>query len=340
MTQDYQWVPPGQIVYDKLADPGQAIPAGFVRQTAWGQPAVAPETRPPDLHAVYAAPVKDWKPVVWRWADTPRRNSIQRIITGGNFPAYRFELAQGDKTSEGTVGDAPRAEFFSVDPSEKRRERVAPAGFLSDGDEYWVTFAVLIPASPNEFPLNQKWATLFQRKLDDRFLLSKKAGQPNLKTTNFCSWLSIAVQGTRVAASIPGYPAWPGQPGGAVDDLEICTLGDIVGQWVQFVVHEKLSSRGRGTAEVELRINRRPPKLVRLVPTLNRRTFPASIPEGDVKAHFQYGYYRTNEPLAAGSAPPGAGVVFHTPLMIKRPTSRWWWTDRWSRSVGTVPSLP
>lgn len=318
MAQNYQWTPPDQTVYDSSTNPGQLIPAGFVRQTAWGQPAVSPESRPPDLHGVYAAPVEDWNSVVWRWADTWRRDSIQRVTTDGNFPAYRFELAPSDEASPGTSGDAPRAELMSVDPSEKRREREAPAGFLSDGEEYWATFAVFVPANLDEFPTNQKWATLFQRKLDDRYFASPKADQPDPEVKNFCTWLSIAVQGTRVVASIPGYPAWPGTPEGAVDDVEICRLDDIAGQWAQFVVHEKLSSSGAGIAEVELRLVGKAPKSVPIVPLLDESTFPAPIAEGDVKAHFQYGYYRTNEAASASSDPPGTGVVYHTPLMVSQ----------------------
>lgn len=328
MAQNYQWVPPDQTVYTSSADPGQLIPAGFVRQTAWGRPAVSPEARPPDLQAVYAAPVTDWNSVVWRWADTWRRDSIQRVITGGNIPAYRFELAQSDGTTPGTSGNAPRAELMSVDPSEKRRERAASTGSLSDGEEYWATFAVFIPADSNEFPTNQRWATLFQRKLDDRYFASPQANQPRPEVTNFCTWLSIAVQGTKVVASIPGYPAWPGTQGGATSDVEICKLADVAGQWAQFIVHENLSSSGAGTADVELRVAAQPPKSVPIAPLVGGHTFPGPIPEGDVKAHFQYGYYRTNEAAGTSSNPPGTGLVYYTPLMVSR------------TGLAGLPSLP
>ncbi|MEX5270893.1 hypothetical protein [Kocuria sabuli] len=85
MPQNYQWMPSEQTVYNSSTDSGQLIPAGFVRQTAWGRPAVSPITRPSDLQAVYAAPVADWNSVVWRSADTWRRESIQWVVTNGSI---------------------------------------------------------------------------------------------------------------------------------------------------------------------------------------------------------------------------------------------------------------
>src|SRR5512135_706193 len=111
-------------------------------------------------------------------------------MTSGGFPAYHMELSQGDTASPGTTGDHPRAELFSLDPSELRRERPAAPGSLgslSDGDEYWATFAIFIPSN---FPSNHDWATLFQRKIDDRSFKD-----------NFLTWFSINVQKTRVDAS-------------------------------------------------------------------------------------------------------------------------------------------
>lgn len=100
VAQNYKWTPSDQTVYNSSTGPGQLIPPGFVRQTARGRPSVSPIIRPLDIHAVYAAPVGDRNSVVRWWADTWRRDSIQRVLTDNNFPAYHFELAQSDGTTQ------------------------------------------------------------------------------------------------------------------------------------------------------------------------------------------------------------------------------------------------
>jgi len=341
MPPNYQWMPANpETVHAGKTDPDQVIPPGFVRQTAWASLARnPPEARPPDLQGLYIEPIPpppaapDWQPILWRWADTWRRDSIQRVITGGGFPAYRFEVSQCDKASPGTAGDHPRAELFSVDPAEKRRDRPAPEGSLGslgDGDEYWATFAIFIPS---DFPVNQNWATLFQRKLDDSYFATPKdPNKPNV--LNFMTWFTINVHkksaGTEVDASIPGYPAFVGAPGGAPIDVTICDLGEIAGQWAQFTVHEKLSSSGTdGAADVTLKVANKPKKMVPVAPP-PAKTFPvkdANLPAGDVKGHFQYGYYRDNGLAPGATLRPGTGVVYYTPLMF-------------SRTVVNVPQLP
>jgi hypothetical protein len=330
MPNNYSWTPEDpEIVHTGAADPDEVIPAGFVRQSAWSSLAQSPpEARPPDLHGVYMEPIPatdpDWEPVVWRWADTWRRDSVQRAITSGGFPVYRFEVSQCDKASPGTSGDHPRAELLSVDPAEKRRQRTAADGLLgslSDGDEYWATFAIFIPS---DFPDNHNWATLFQRKLDDRYFATPK--HPSVpKDLKFMTWFTINVHrrsaGTQVDASIPGYPAFPGQPGGAADDVKICDLADIAGRWAQFTVHEKLSSSGTdGEADVRLQVGSTD-KRVPVAPK-PATTFPAAdanfTPARDVTGHFQYGYYRDNGPARNVALRPGTGVAYYTPLMFSR----------------------
>jgi hypothetical protein len=314
MPQNYQWTPANpEIVHTGPADPDQVIPPGFIRQSAEASPAQTPEARPPDLQGVYIEPIPpppaapDWQSLVWRWADTQRRDSIQRVFTNGGFPAYRFEVSPSDRASSGTSGNHPRAELYSLDPAEKRRDRPAAAGSLgslSDGDEYWATFAIYIP---NSFPPNHRWATLFQRKLDDRYLGS-----------TLFTWFTINVHQrsneTRIDASIPGYPAFTGDHGGASDDVRIRALGDIAGQWVQFTVHEKLSSGSAGTADLRLAVANKPPVMVNVGPIPNGKSFPT----GDVKGHFQYGYYRDNGPAPGATSGPGTGILYYTPLLISK----------------------
>jgi hypothetical protein len=232
--------------------------------------------------------------MVWRWADTMRSNSIQHVTGPGGHPAYRAALAPTDKSSPGTAGDHPRAELFSVDPAEKRRQRSAPAGsVLRDGDEYWVTFALYIPAN---FPKNHRWATLFQRKFQD--------------TASSPAWFTLNVHGTTLDVSVPGSTPEIYKP--------IATLSEVAGKWVQFTAHEKLSSVNSGLAEFYI-------NGVRKMSVSGQPTVSA----GDINFHFQHGYYRANEPANGQTQGPGVGVLYYTPLLIKRETLQ-----------GITPALP
>ncbi len=54
-----------------------------------------------------------------------------------------------------------------------------------------------------------------------------------------------------------------------------------------------------------------------------------TVPAGDINFHFQYGYYRANEPANGQTQGPGVGVLYYTPMLIKRDVSQ-----------GIVPALP
>jgi hypothetical protein len=245
-----------------------------------------------------------------------RRDAIQRVAFEGGFPAYRFEVSQSDGPSQGTSGNHPRAELYSVDPAEKRRGREAAAGALGslrDGQEYWATFAIYIPSG---FPPNHRWATLFQRKVDDAY--------PKRFT-----WLTINVHWRKtprenwIDASIPGYPAFTGDPGGATHDVDICKLDAATDQWVQFTVHEKLSSKGAGIAELWFNFPGQTPTRVPVGTHPSGNSFPAEWIDAngnkrENRGHFQYGYYRDNDPADSKKTGPGTGVVYHTPLLISK----------------------
>jgi hypothetical protein len=230
-----------------------------------------------------------------------RRTSIQRVMRGNN-PACRMEVRPTDGPSSGTSGDHPRAEFYSVDPAEKRRQRVAPAeSVLRDGDEYWVTFALYIPA---DFPTNHRWATLFQRKFDDR---EANRNYPQ----NYLSWFTLNVHGTALDVTIPGNRTDV--------DQTIARLSGVVGRWTQFMGHERLSSGSNGLAEFYV-----DGKQMMSVPSPKQ-----TVRAGDINFHFQYGYYRANEPARGETHGPGVGVVEYTPMLTKM-----------GNSSGTVPTLP
>jgi hypothetical protein len=321
----YGWVPAAQTVYG--GNTPISVPAGYIHQSA--EPHGGP-----DIEGVYVEPIDGWSSMVWRWADTVRVDAIQRAIGPGGNPAYRMEIAQTDGSSSGTTPGSPRAELYSVDPAEKRRGRVVTSGqFFNDGDEYWATFAVYLPTG---FP-GQDWSTLFQRKLDDRFFDTciDQNADPQTCKKFFMSWLSINVHPapgsstqSQVDASVPGYPAWTKDPGGAPDFVKICNLADITDRWAQFIVHEKVSSGNDGVADVELIVAGKSLAKVQVAPFPEtppqpRPTFPTPTYKGDVYGHFQYGYYRTN-----AKNPPTAAVTY-SPLLIKRGPAR-----------GTVPPLP
>jgi hypothetical protein len=97
--------------------------------------------------------------------------------------------------------------------------------------------------------------------------------------------------------------------------VRICALDDIAGQWAQFTVHEKLSSGTDGAADVTLRLANKPPVKTVLAPALPATT-ATTFPTGDVKGHFQYGYYRENEPAPGSTLRPGTGVLHCTALLV------------------------
>jgi uncharacterized Zn-binding protein involved in type VI secretion len=278
---EYGWLPPAQDVGG--GTDVFTVPAGYIHQTAWT------EGGGPDIKGVYVHPTGGWQSMVWGWADTMRSDSIQHVTGPGGDPAYRMELAETDESSPGTEPCRPRAELFSVDPAEKRRQRPAPAGsVLRDGDEYWVTFALHIP---DDFPSNHWWATLFQRKFQDG--------------TDFPAWFTLNVHGTTLDVRVPGTTPDV--------DVAIASLSEVTGRWIQVVGHEKLSSGSDGVAELYI-IGGDKQMSVSGKPT---------APTGDVTFHFQYGYYRDNRPKPGSgeTSGPALGVLQYSPMLIKRGVS-------------------
>ena len=218
----------------------------------------------------------------WR---SMRHQSIQHLDAADGTAAYRVELTPDDHASPGTAGDHPRAEFFSVDPAEDRRQRQPPRqNIFRDGDEYWATFAMCLPG---DFPDNHRWATLVQRKF-----------QNNMPST-YPSWFTLNVHRTTVDIALPGTPLNAAY-------VPIATLGELKNRWVQFVFHEKVSSGSAGYFEFFMDGVK---KASRSGPT---------IPAGDINFNFHYGYYRANERDDREPYPPGIGVVYYSPLMIFR----------------------
>lgn len=297
---EYGWLPPAQQVGGgAVAD--LTVPAGYIHQTAWA------EGGGPDVRGVYAHPNSGWESMIWRWADTMRSNSIQHVTRPEGKPAHRIEVAPTDQSSPGTSPGNPRAELMSVDPGEKRRQRSAsPSSVLRDGDEYWATFALYIPP---DFPKNHRWATLFQRKFDDR-----EGNNPNR-----LSWFTLNVHGTNLDVTIPGDPQDTySAPFGTLEPKPTGTLPTVVDRWTQFMAHERLSSGSDGLAEFYLNGAR-----------VMSMSGEPTVRAGDINFHFQYGYYRTNRPKSGESQGPGLGVLYYTPMLIKRGTEQ-----------GDVPALP
>ena len=276
----YGYVPPAQTVGGGSTT--QTIPAGYVHQTAWAETGGAGAA---DIEGVYAYEYAGWKSMVWRWADTMRQQSIQHLTSADGTAAYRVELTPGDHASPGTAGDHPRAEFFSVDPAEDRRQRQPPReNIFRDGDEYWATFAMCLPG---DFPNNHRWATLIQRKF-----------QNNMPST-YPSWFTLNVHRTTVDVALPGTPLNSAY-------VPVATLAEMKDRWVQVVFHEKVSSRSDGYFEIFIDGVR---KASRSGPT---------IPAGDINFNLHYGYYRANERDDREPYPPGIGVVYYSPLMLFR----------------------
>jgi hypothetical protein len=286
----YGWLPPVQYVGGGSTT--FPVPAGKIHQTAWNTGGG------PDIEGVYTAPWNGWEPMIWRWADTMRSNAITRVAPapGTSYPSYRFELTPQDHASPGTAGDHPRAEFFSVDPAEDRRQRVPPrSNIIRQGDEYWATMAVLLPA---DFPANHRWATLLQRKF-----------QNGLSSPS--PWFTLNVHKGVLDMTLPR---------GNGDYQFLANLADIKGRWTQITLHEIASSNADGLFEVYMN--------GRLVA---RKTGPTLDP-GDINYNFHLGYYRANEPASGETQGPGIGVVYETPLLIRRGPN--------AGGIAAVPVLP
>src|SRR5688572_7829415 len=95
----YGWLPPAQTV--RVNSSMWNVPSGYIHQAAHAQGGG------PDIQGVYAYPNSGWRSIIWRWADTMRHTSIQRVMRGGK-PAYRVESTPTDKASPGTFGNSPR----------------------------------------------------------------------------------------------------------------------------------------------------------------------------------------------------------------------------------------
>jgi hypothetical protein len=279
----YGYFPPAQTVGGSRTNTF-TVSAGQVHQTAWAE---TNGSAAANIDGAYAFPVDGWTSLVWRWADTMRQDAIRLVTGAGGSLAYRVELSPTDHASPGTDGDHPRAEFFSVDPAEDRRERTPPAAnTLRAGDEYWATFAICIP---EDFPENHRWATLVQRKLDNV-----------AASTTETAWFTLNVHLDKVDIAIPGTPRTD------YTYAQIATLSEIKNRWVQVTIHEKLSTAA-GIFEFFV-------DGVRKASRIGQPT----IADTSALYNFHYGYYRANEPASSQTAGPGTAVVYYSPFMIYR----------------------
>ncbi len=288
---EYGYLPPAQTVGG--GSTVFTVPSGYIHQTAWDQGGGS------QIQGVYTWPWNGWQPMVWRWADTMRSNAIVRIAPGPGttYPVYRFELTPQDHSSPGTDGDHPRAEFFSVDPAEDRRQRTPPpSNIIRQGDEYWATFALYLP---NDFPTNHRWATLMQRKFQNGL-------------TSPSPWFTLNVHKGVLDFTLPR---------GADSEYQfLANLSDVKGRWTQITIHEIASANADGLFEVYM--NR----------TLVARKNGPTIDPGDINYNFHLGYYRANERASGETQGPGLGVVYETPLLIRRGVN--------SGGINAVPVLP
>ncbi len=276
----YGYVPPAQWVGGGSTT--TMVPAGYIHQTAWAETGGSGAA---DIRGVYAYDYQGWTSMVWRWADTMRQASIQRVTAADGRPAYRMEIRPDDHASPGTAGDHPRAEFFSVDAAEDRRQREPPRdNIFRDGDEDWATFALYLPG---DFPDNHRWATLVQRKFQNNM----PAGYPG--------WFTLNVHRTTVDVALPGTLL-------SAPFVPIASLAELENRWVQFVFHEKVSSGSDGYFEIFMD-----------GVSKARRAGP-TIPAGDINFNIHYGYYRANERDDREPTPPGVGVAYYSPLMVFR----------------------
>lgn len=269
---NYDYVPPAQRVGGGSGT--QEVKPGYIFGPTWQNGGSS------ELKGIYPAPQNGWEPLVWRWKDTLRQDAITSGIGPGGVPSYKFEVKAGDGPSPGTHAN-PRAELFSIDPSEKRGQRPAPQdNIVKNGDEYWMTFGTYIP---EDFSQNQKWATLFQRKQADG-------------TTDPPPWGSISVHGKYIDFNFPHAPTNDG--GAEAARVARIPIDEIKGKWVQFTVHEKARADSSGLWEVYMGDKK-----------LGQHQGP-TVRDG-VNYHIQYGYYRD-------ANVPKDDRVYETPIMIYR----------------------
>jgi hypothetical protein len=248
----------------------------------------------PNIRGNFAYPVNTatgdgWHNLYFRWADTTRGDAITFVPGNGidAIPAYRMELGPLDGGLPGTVNNAPRAELVSVDPREDLRLKEPPRyNVVKNGDEYWVTYAMYLDS---DFPLNHKWADLFQRKFDSKFdAVAKK------------TWFEIAVHGDSLAYCMPGGTR------NSCDYKQIMPVSEARGKWVQFTFHEVASTDpAKGLFEIYVDNN------------FVARYSGATLESPNANYSFHYGYQRSNTARSGDSA-PGVGVAYFTPLMFRR----------------------
>ncbi|SHH40562.1 polysaccharide lyase [Massilia sp. CF038] len=262
------------------------------------QTATSAGTAAPNIKGTFAYPVDipnsdGWHNLYFRWADTTRADAITMVPAAGadGIPAYRMELGPVDGGLPGTLNNAPRAELVSVDPREDLRQKDAPRNnVVKNGDEYWVTYAMFLDAN---FPLNHKWADLFQRKFDKVF-------EPSAKKT----WFEIAVHGDSLSYCMPGGIR------NQCDYKTIMPVREARGRWVQFTFHEVASTDpAKGLFEVYVDNN--------FVGRYNGATLESAA----ANYSFHYGYERSNA-ARNGDTAPGVGVAYFTPLMFRRGDAR------------------
>ena len=88
--------------------------------------------------------------------------------------------------------------------------------------------------------------------------------------------------------------------------VPVADLSAVAGRWTQITIHEIASANGDGL--FELYLGR----------ALVQRTQGPTIDPGDINYNFHLGYYRENEPAPGETQCPGTGVVYETPLLIRR----------------------
>ncbi|HEY0061283.1 MAG TPA: heparin lyase I family protein [Telluria sp.] len=275
------------------------VPNGQIHQSAWNSGTLAPNVTGNYAYPVATATGSGWKNVAFRWAETTTARSITRTPGNGAdaIPAYRMELGPADGSSPGTTYNAPRAELVSVDAAEDKRLKEPPReNIIRDGDEYWVTYAMYLD---KKFPLNHRWADLFQRKFDDK-----------LDAKGKMSWFEIAVHGDKLSYCMPGGVR------NQCDYKQLMTVTQARGRWVQFTFHEKASTdKSKGLFEVYVDN------------AFVARYTGATLESASANYNFHYGYFRSND-ARNGETPPGTGVAYFSPLMIRR------------GDAGTDPQVP
>ncbi|SHH40543.1 heparin lyase I family protein [Massilia sp. CF038] len=257
------------------------VPNGQIHQRAAG----------PNITGTWAVPVSHttggrWKNMYFRWADTTRNNAIQVTPgTGGTgpVPAYRMEISPAD----GSATSTPRAELISVDPKEDARLKEPPLeNVIQNGNDYWVTYAMHLDP---KFPLNHRWATLFQRIGDAK-------QDAVTKMTGF----EIAVHGDKLSYCMPGGVR------NQCDYKQLMTVSEARGKWIQFTFHEVASTDpAKGLFEVYANN------------AFVARYTGATIDSTTANYALHYGYYRSNAARSNDMA-PGVGVAYFSPLMIRR----------------------